>query len=176
MPKTRQEKEDIVGVVAEKFRNMKAAAFTSVSGLTMPQSDELRQKASEQNVEVFVTKKTLLGLAAKEAGLEGIDPAGFDGSILTAVSYGDEVSAAKLLKEFDKAHKDILTFVAGVLEGKGLTAEEVTALAALPSKQQLLGMLVGTLNAPVSGFVNVLAGNLRGLVTVLDAIKEQKTA
>jgi large subunit ribosomal protein L10 len=67
-----------------------------------------------------------------------------------------------------------MQLVAGILEGKFVNAEAVNRLAALPTKQQLLGQLVGTLNAPVSGFVNVLAGNLRGLVTVLGAIKEKK--
>ena len=61
-----------------------------------------------------------------------------------------------------------------MLEGRFIDAAKVKALAELPSKQQLLGQLVGTLNAPISGFVNVLAGNIRGLVTALNAIKEQK--
>ena len=69
---------------------------------------------------------------------------------------------------------DGIVFEAGILEGKGLTAAEVKQLASLPSKEQLLGQLVGTLNAPISGFVRVLAGNLRGLVTVLSAIQEKK--
>ncbi|RMD51089.1 50S ribosomal protein L10 [Candidatus Parcubacteria bacterium] len=172
MPKTRQEKEQIVAEVAEKFKTMKAAAFTSISGFTMGQADALRQKAREAGVEVFVAKKTLLALAAKEAGLD-INPREFTGSILTAVSFNDEVSAAKILKELTKEN-DAVVFEAGVLDGKGLTAEEVKQLADLPSKQELLAKLVGSLNAPVSGFVNVLSGNLRGLVTVLNAIKEQK--
>lgn len=172
MPKTRQEKEQIVADVADKFKRMKAAAFTSISGFTMGQADELREKASELGVEVFIAKKTLLAHAAKEAGLD-VDPLEFEGSILTAVSFDDQVSAAKVLSDLSKEN-DAVVFAAGILEGKGLTAEEVAQLALLPSKQELLAKLVGTLNAPVSGFVNVLAGNLRGLVTVLGAIKEQK--
>lgn len=173
MPKTRQEKELIIADVADKFKRMKAAAFTSISGFTMNQADELREKASEQGVEVFIAKKTLLALAAKEAGLD-INPNDFTGSILTAVSFDDEVSAAKVLNDLIKSN-DAIVFEAGVLEGKGLTAEEVKQLASLPSKEMLLSRLVGTLNAPISGFANVLAGNLRGLVTVLDAIKDNKS-
>lgn len=130
---------------------------------------------------MFITKRTLLALAATEAGIEGVDTKGMDGSILTAVGYADEVSAAKLLKELavskkleNKDKPATMQLVAGILEGKFVNAEAVNRLAALPTKQQLLGQLVGTLNAPVSGFVNVLAGNLRGLVTVLGAIKEKK--
>lgn len=172
MPKTRQEKEQIVADVTDKFKRMKAAAFTSISGFTMNQADELRDKARTQGVEIFIAKKTLLARATKDAGLE-IDPQGFSGSILTAISFDDEVSAAKVLNDLIKQN-DAIVFEAGVLEGKGLTADEVKQLASLPSKEMLLAKLVGTLNAPISGFANVLAGNLRGLVTVLDAIKEQK--
>lgn len=172
MPKTREQKQQIVSDIADKFRGMKSAAFSSISGYNMAQADNMRKKASESGVEVFVAKKTLLGIAAEEAGLEGIDPRQFSGSILTAVAQ-DEVSAAKLLNELSKENEDI-KFVAGVLEGKGIDAQEVAQLALLPGKEELLAKLVGSLNSPVSGFVNVLAGNVRGLVTVLSAIKDQK--
>ena len=175
MAKSRAQKKDILENVVNKFKTMKSAAFTSISGFTMAQADELRGRAKEQGVEIFITKKTLLAIAAKEAGLEDVDPQSFEGSILTAVSYDDEVSAAKVLKDFSKEN-EAFVFAAGVLDGKGLSAEEVSQLASLPSKEELLSKLVGTLNAPISGFATVLAGNLRGLVTVLDAIKEQKPA
>lgn len=173
MPKTRAQKAEIVAKVADRLKRMKAAAFSQISGYTMEDADKLRAEAAKQNVEVFVTKRTLLALAAKEAGIEGLDPKGMEGSILTAVGYADEVSAAKILKDLSK-NKETIKLVAGILDGKVMTAAEVSQLAALPTKQQLLGQLVGTLNAPVSGFVNVLAGNLRGLVTVLGAIKDKK--
>lgn len=174
MAKTRQEKEEIVTRLSDMFREMTAAAFSSISGYTMAQSDELRATAAKKNVKVIIAKKTLLAAAAKEAGLD-IDPSSYEGSILTAISFGDEVSAAKLLKDFQKKN-EAFKLVAGTLEGKGLSAQEVTQLASLPSKEELLAKLVGSLNAPVSGFVNVLAGNLRGLVTVLGAMKDQKSA
>ncbi len=173
MPKTRAEKAEIVAKVADRFKRMKAVAFSSVAGYTMTQADALREKAREANVDVFIAKKTLLKLAAAEAGLPQLTDDMLDGSVLTAVAYGDEVSAAKLLKELTKTN-DKMSLLGGLLEGKLVDADGVKRLAALPSKHQLLGQLVGTLNAPVSGFVNVLAGNLRGLVTVLNAVKEKK--
>lgn len=172
MAKSRAQKSEIVAKIADRLKRMKAAAFSQVAGYTMEDADKLRAKAAEQGVEVFVAKKTLLTLAAKEAGIE-VNPKDFEGSVLTAVGYNDEVSAAKLLKELNK-EKETVKLFAGVLDGKLMNAAEVAQLASLPSKQQLLGQLVGTLNAPVSGFVNVLAGNMRGLVTVLGAIKEKK--
>ncbi len=181
MPKTRAQKADIVAKVADRLRRMKAAAFSQVSGYTMEDADKLRAKAAQENVEVFVTKRTLLALAAKEAGIEGLDTKSMEGSILTAVGYADEVSAARLLKELATSKKlenkdkpATMQLIAGILGGKLMTALEVAQLAALPTKQQLLSNLVGSLNSPVSGFVNVLAGNVRGLVTALSAIKDKK--
>lgn len=172
MAKTRQEKQAIVAELADKFRGSKSAAFASVSGFTMSQADELRAKARESGAEVFIAKKTLIGLATKEAGVEGFDAKALEGSILTAIAP-DEVGAAKLIKEFSKKNES-LALVAGVLEGQGISLEQVEQLASLPSKQELLAKVVGTINAPVSGFVNVLAGNLRGLVNVLNGIKDAK--
>ena len=175
MPKSRLEKREIVAGIADQFKRMKGAAFVSVSGFTMNHADALRTKAREQNVDIFISKKTLLTLAAKEAGVEGVVPDALQGSILTAVSYGDEVTAAKVLKDFLK-DKEIGSLVAGILENRLISTNDVKRVADLPSKEQLLGMLVRTLNATPTGFVNVLAGNLRGLVTVLDAVGAKKTA
>jgi large subunit ribosomal protein L10 len=173
---SRAQKEQVVASLTEQFKGMKAAAFAQVSGLTMPQSDELRSKAQENGVEVVIAKKTLLAIAAKEAGIENIDPKTLEGSIITAIGLEDEVAAAKLLKEFGKANDDAVVLAGGVLEGNGISAEEVNQLAALPSKEELYAKLVGSLNSPVSGFVNVLAGNIRGLVTVLGAVRDNKEA
>lgn len=173
MAKTRAQKEEIAASIADKFRESKAAAFAQVSGLTMPQADELRAQAKEKGVEVFIAKKTLLHIAAESAEIADIDPKSFEGSIITAISYDDEVNAAKVISDFAKKN-EVLNLVAGILEGKGIGAEEVKQLASLPTKEMLYAQLVGSLNAPVSGFVNALSGNLRGLVTVLDQVREQK--
>lgn len=173
MPKTRAQKADIVATIADRFRTMKAAAFAQVMGFSMEDADKLRAKAAEKDVEVFIAKKTLLLRAAKEAGITELMADQLSGSIITAVGFSDEVSAAKLLKDLSK-EKEAMKLVAGLLDGQFMSQAEVTQLASLPSKQELLQKLVGSLNAPVSGFVNVLAGNLRGLVTVLGAIQEKK--
>jgi large subunit ribosomal protein L10 len=172
MAKTRQQKAEIVASIADRLTRMKGAAFSKASSYTMEDANALREAAAAAGVEVFVAKKTLLTLAAKQAGIE-LSKDALDGSILAAVGMNDEVSAAKLLKDLSKK-KQSITLVAGILEGNVISKDEVERLAALPTKEQLLGQLVGTLNAPVSGFVNVLAGNLRGLVTVLSAVQEKK--
>ena len=173
MPKTRSQKADVVSAIADKLRGAKGASFSQVSGFTMKQADTLRDKGREAGVDIFIAKKTLLTLAAKDAGIVDLDPKAFSGSILTAVSTTDEVAAARLIKEFRK-ESESLTLVGGILEGRGIGATQVAHLASLPSKEELLAKMVGSLNAPISGIVNVLAGNLRGLVTVLSAIQKTK--
>lgn len=174
MSKTREQKEAIVAELADKLGRMKSAVFTSVSGYTMTDADMLRTKGREQGIELMVAKKTLLKRALQEKGIE-MDVTALEGSVLATVGFQDEVSAAKLMADFLKG-REAMAILGGILEGKSVDASSIKTLASLPSKQQLLGQLVGTLNAPISGFVNVLAGNLRGLVTVLNAVKDQKGA
>ena len=78
-----------------------------------------------------------------------------------------------MIADFAKG-RDTLTIAGGILEGKMVDAASIKALAKLPTRQQLLGQLVGTLNAPISGFVNVLASTIRSLPNVLNAIKGSK--
>ncbi len=102
----------------------------------------------------------------------------FKGKVAAIFGYSDEVAPAKIVNDFRKGlDKDSATkieFLGGVLENKFIASEAVDNLAKLPSKQELYAKMVGSMNAPVSGFVNVLAGNIRNLVNVLKAVEEKK--
>ncbi|MSU75200.1 MAG: 50S ribosomal protein L10 [Candidatus Magasanikbacteria bacterium] len=173
MPKSKKQKQDTVGSLMSGLKAAKAVVFANFQGLTVAQSEELRKNSRTENVEMLAAKKTLVKRALDEAGITGIDSNAFQGGIATFLATGDEIAAAKVVSGFAKKH-EIMTIFGGILEGKFIDAAAVKALAALPSKKELLGKLVGTLNAPVSGFVNVLVGNLRGLVSVLNNIKNAK--
>lgn len=172
MAKTRKEKEQLVSEISDKLSNMKGAVFTSVSGYTMEDANVLRQKGKDSGVELLITKKSLLLLALEKNGFS-VNRDEFEGSILSSFGYDDEVSAAKIMSDFSK-ERDEIKVVGGVLEGQLVGADAIKQLATLPSKDELLAKVVGSINAPVSGFVNVLAGNLRNLVYVLNSIKEAK--
>jgi len=171
MAKTRQQKEQTVAGLIDAFRAMKSAVFVNYQGLKVKEADELRRSADKEKVAYTVAKKTLLDKALKSAGAS-FDAKALQGMIGVATAE-DEVAAAKLLVEFGKTH-EALKVLGGVVDGKIVDVTAIKALASLPSKQQLLGQLVGTINAPLSGLVNVLAGNIRGLVNVLNAIKGVK--
>ncbi len=173
MPKTKKLKEQIVSGLVDKIKQAKSVVIANQEGLTVNASQELRQKCREQNVEFIAVKKTLLDLALQEIGLNDSNVKSMLGSLAIAISIDDEVAPAKILKEFAKTHEQV-AFTGGLLEGSLISLEEVTRLSELPSKLELYAKIVGSIKAPITGFVNVLAGNLRGLVNVLNAIKETK--
>ncbi|MBU0646002.1 50S ribosomal protein L10 [Patescibacteria group bacterium] len=172
MPKTKQQKEQMVDELAEKLSRIKSAVFTRVSGYTMEDADALRTKGREQGVELAITKKTLLVRALEKAGVK-LDINQLTGSVLTSLGYEDEVSPAKIMADYAKGREGV-ELIGGILEGAYVESDSVKALSQLPGKQELLAQLVGSLNAPTSGFVNVLAGNFRKLVYALNAIKDAK--
>lgn len=173
MAKTKQQKEQTVQAYAEKLKQAKGVVFANFAGLNVKAVVELRNKCREQNVDYVVAKKTLMGFAFKAAGLEGIDTKMLPGSVATVFGRVDEVSAANVIGQFSKTH-DALQPIGGILERRFIDGATVIQLSKLPSKQELLAKVAGSLQAPISGFVNVLAGNLRGLVGVLQAIKNSK--
>ncbi|MDR3559528.1 MAG: 50S ribosomal protein L10 [Candidatus Pacebacteria bacterium] len=169
---TRQQKEQLVKDLAEKIKSSKATVFSDFKGLTVKNMTALRRELGEKGIDFQVFKKTLITIALKDAGIE-MDAKKLEGQIAVAVSSGDEVEAAKIIAKAAKANEN-LKIVGGLLGKSVLTDQEVVALSKLPGKDELLARLVGTINAPVSGFVNVLAGNIRGLVQVLKAVGEVK--
>jgi len=173
MAKTREQKEQMVKDLTDKLGQAKSVVFTQAYGYTMNDANALRETAKKEGLEITVTKKTLLDLASKNAGVEGMDARSLEGSVLTTFGFEDEVAPARVMAKFLK-DRDDMKILAGILEGKAVDAEMVLSLSKLPSKEELLAKLVGSINAPVSGFVGVLNGNLRNLVGVLKAIEEVK--
>jgi len=170
---TRNQKQELVKELTEKIKAAKSAVFVDFKGLKVKDATILKKSLREAGVSYVVVRKTLIDIALKNAGVEGASIAKMEGQIALSLSNQDEVSAAKIIDTFAKTNENV-KMLGGVLGTQLMSMAEVKALAKVPSKEQLLGQLVGTLNAPVSGFVNVLAGNLRGLVQVLNAVKEQK--
>lgn len=173
MPITRQQKEEIIKSLSEKFSKAKSIVFLGFQGLTVKEDKELRSKLRSENIDYKVARKTLIRRSLKEIKVEGVDDISLEGPVGAAIGYEDEIAPARLANEFAKTNKK-LQLLGGFISNKYANAKEIKALALLPGKDQLRAQLVGTINAPISGFVNVLAGNIRGLVTVLKAIGDGK--
>ncbi|MDP3837081.1 MAG: 50S ribosomal protein L10 [bacterium] len=174
MPKSKVQKQEILRSLQKKIGDAKSIVFAGFNALGVKDNEALRDQLRQENGEYYVAKKTLLNLAFKNQGLDSLDSKSLDGKIAAVFSYGDEVAAAKVIDTFRKDKAEKLYFLGGILEGKLLSKEEIEAVAKLPSKTELYAKLVGSINAPVSGFVNALAGNLRNLVYVLKAVSEKK--
>lgn len=174
MPKTKIQKKEIIRNLEEKIKKSKSIIFAGFNALTVKENEDLRNKLKAESSEYYVAKKTLLDLAFKNTKIEGLDVKSFDGKIAAVFSYEDEIASAKIIGDFKKRKDNTVFFLGGILDNKLLSKEEVESLSKLPSKTELYAKLVGSLNSPISGFVNALNGNLRNLVYVLKAIEEKK--
>jgi large subunit ribosomal protein L10 len=172
MPKSKQQKQSTVEALETGLKGAKGVVFANFQGLTVAQTEELRKNARKEGVSVLAAKKTLVSRALETAGITGIETSSFKGGVATFIG-SDEIAPAKVVATFAKKN-DIVSIFGGVLEGKFIDAAMVKSLSALPSKQELLQKMVSSLNAPISGFVNVNAGILRGLMNVLNAYKAKK--
>jgi large subunit ribosomal protein L10 len=175
MAKTKVQKRDILNGLKDKISRSKSIVFASFNALGVKENEDLRVKLRKENSEYYVAKKTLLGMALKDRAISGLDVKSLDGKVAAVFSYQDEVAPAKIVFDFRKGKEDKIKFVGSILEGKFLSEVDTMALAQLPSKQELYAKLVGSLNSPISGFVNALAGNLKNLVYVLKAIEGKKS-
>ena len=174
MPKTKQQKKEIINQLKDDFSQAKSVVFTSYHGLTVADVEELRGKMREEDVKYGVAKKTLIKKALEDTKIKGIDVDKLEKEVAVSFGMTDEVMPARILKNFSKYH-DQIEFLGGVLEGKYIEAAEVSNLSMIPTRDELLAKVVGSIKAPVSGLVNVLKGNLRNLVYVLNAVKESKS-
>lgn len=172
MPLTRIQKEQAVKEISDALPAATSVVFVGFNGLTVTDVNELRNKLYASGGHMRVMPKRLLAIALKNAKLE-FDPNAQEGQL--AVVWGtDVVTPAKIMYEFAQQKKDVIRLLAGVLEGNTLSFEQVTSLAQLPGREQLLAQLVSVLAGPARGLVQVLSGVPRSLVYVLQAVKENK--
>lgn len=175
MPKSKQQKQETVAALEQGLKAAKAVVFANFQGLTVAQSENLRSEARKENVQMLAAKKTLVKRSLDSMGISGVDPKIFAGGVATFMATTDEVAAARVVHTFAKKH-DVVAIFGGVLEGKFIDAAMVKSLASLPSKKELLSKMVGSLNAPISGFVQVNAAIVRSLFNVLNAYKDKQPA
>ena len=175
MAKNRAKKQTEISAFTEGLKDAKAIVFADLSALKVSQSTDLRRKSKKEDVSIKTAKKTLLRLALKEAGVTTVDTKSLAGSVSMLLAYGDPVAAAKIVETFRKDNEKTV-ILGGLFESQWMSADQVKALAKLPSKQELIARVVGSIRAPLSGMVGVLQGNLRNLVYVLNAIKDSKTS
>lgn len=169
MAKTREQKEQKVSELEEKFEKASSFVLTDYHGISVPQMQELKRELKQVNAEFTVTKNTLLFRAAKGAGKD-LPEENLKGPTAVLFSLGDPIESIKKLFGFIKKY-GLPVVKSGLFEGRQLTKEEITTLSKIPGRSELYVKVVVSLNSPISGLVSTLNGNLRNLVYVLNAIK-----
>ena len=168
-------KYEQVDLLRSKLEKASAIFVGEYRGMTVERSTRLRAMVRGANGELKVAKNTLFSIAMKEAGMTALPESMAVGPNVYALCYGDPVAVAKVLRDY-AAEKNQKAFIlkGGLLETSVLNVSQVQALADLPPKDVLIGQVVRTVAAPLTGLVTVLSGTMRGLVTCLDRIREQK--
>ena len=171
MPRTREQKEKQVAVLTESLKSNEFGVLTDFTGLSMVDLDIFRDKAREKGITYNVVKAALLDIAAKGAGLKGIQAAKTGRSYALALGGHDEVTISKLVHQFALTSDGRVNIIAGIIGGELVSAEAIQQLALLPSYEELMARVVGSLNAPISNFVYALNWNLQSFYNVIKAIQ-----
>ena len=174
MAKSKVQKQDLLTGLKERWNKTKSMVFSDYAGLKVNELEDLRRTLKDKGGDYMVVKKTLLKKLFTEEGFTNVDPRQVPGELGVAFGYEDEVAPAKVLAEMSKKY-EALKISGGVLEGNFIATAKVMELAKLPSKDVLIAQVVGSIKAPLSGFVGVMQGNLRNLVGILNAINQKKT-
>jgi len=169
MALTKAQKQKIIADLKDKIAKQKAMVLIGITGLKVKDISDLRKKLKTEEGNLKVVKKTLIEKAFKENNLE-FDKNKYKEEIALVFGFKDEILPAKTVYQFGLANEK-LKILGGFLEGKFKEAEEIIALAQLPTKEGLLAKLVGSIASPISGLINVLQGNIKGLITVLARAK-----
>ncbi|MBA2252647.1 MAG: 50S ribosomal protein L7/L12 [Nitrospirales bacterium] len=171
----KEEKATAIAELHEKFSRAKLAVMTECSGLEVNHVTELRRQLRGVKAEFRVMKNTLAARAVEGTQIVAAK-SHFKGPLAVLIGYDDPAVATKILRDFIKAEKreEKIKITVGVLDGNLLQAEQLLAVASLPSKAVLISMLLSAMQGPARGLVYALSGLMRGLVGVLAAIQDKK--
>ncbi len=168
----RTEKQKQIDALKDDFARANLAVVAQYKGLSVAQVTGLRTELRKVDGRFKVVKNTMARRAAEGVPAEGLTEH-FRGPVGVVFAYGDAAAAAKVLRAFGK-EAELFVVSAGLVEGTVVDAGGVAQIADLPTREELLARLAGSLNSPIAGLANVLAGTVRGLVYALSAVAEAK--
>jgi large subunit ribosomal protein L10 len=167
----RREKQQVISDLGERVKGFQAAVLTNYRGLNVEQLNHLRQRLREEKISYHVVKNTLMKLASKGTDLEKLDDY-FEGPTAIAISYGDPVLLARILLEFVKTQPS-LEIKVGLIQGKVASPEEVKALATMPSREVLLGQILGGIQGPASQLGALIYSAIQRVLRTIQARADQ---
>lgn len=172
MALSKSKKSEVVAEVGALLDAAKMTVVAQYQGTTVKALQGLRKEARQNGTRVSVVKNRLVIKALQESGAhKDMDTSALKGQLLYAFNAEDEVAPAQVLAGFAKTHPNVQFVGAITAEGQFIGAEDVKALAALPSKPQMIAGIINTLNSPVNGIMSGLGGNLGGLIKAVGDAK-----
>ncbi len=172
---TRNHKEVVVSTLQGGIGESGSVVLADFTGINVEAITELRIQMREAGIVFTVVKNTLLRRAFEEIGIKPDEEIFGILNGPTAIAYSeDEVAPARIIKAFSKAHKGLLVMKGGFVAGRSFSATEVISLADMPSKDELLARVIGSMNSPLQGFVMVTSGVIRKFLYAVNAIGESK--
>lgn len=169
--KIQKYKIERVEAIKEKLQKSSDVLLADYRGLNVAQVTELRTRLREKEASFTVVKNNLAQIAFKELNMPLIEEY-FKGPTAMTLIKADAGPVAKVLVEFSKNAP--LTFKGGVIGGKAFSAEQVSELSKLPGRDQLIAMLMGTMNAPLKNLMYAMNGVIQKLVRTLQAVADKK--
>jgi len=169
----RDEKQTFVATLTEKLRSSPNLYLADFTGISVKGMTDLRRRFRSEGAEFLVVKNTLARWAFRDAEVAGFEDvlAGPTGIVFAGE---DPVSAAKVLADFQKEQENRPAVKAGVVDGKAVGADDVRRLAALPTREVLMGQVAGVFQAPMAGLVGAMEGLLYQMVGVIEALRAQR--
>lgn len=165
-------KQQVVEDIKQRIQNSKSVVLVKFAGLSVAEDTEIRREFRKNNVEYKVLKNTLIKRAFNDLGVNDFDD---DLNGPTSIAFGsDETGASKVIIEAVKKYENKVAVKSAYVDGGKVDVNGVKALAAMPSKEELIAKMLGSLQAPISNFVGVLSAMPRSLVIALNAVAEKK--
>jgi large subunit ribosomal protein L10 len=177
MPKTKEQKKELIDFYREKLSNAKAIYVIDAAGVSATETIEIKKELYDMNSSYHVIKNRLFKIALENEGVEKSEEFAQGQHGVVFADEENMTTAAKALKKFimERDSKEDIEIKGGILDKKIITKDEVIELAELPGRDEMIAIVAGTMNAPVSGFVRVMAANISGFMNVLNALKNQKS-
>ncbi len=165
---TKEKKKEIIDSFRKDLSLQKSTVFVGFKGMKGEDALLVRRELRKAGARMLITRKTLAKIAFEKEKIN-FDPLSLEGEVGFVFGLEDGISAIKSIHGFTKDDK--ISVLGGIFEGEVMSAEDISKLASLPSREELLAKLLSTMSAPVGGFLQVLQGNIKGLLVVLSKAK-----
>jgi large subunit ribosomal protein L10 len=170
---TKEKKREIVTILLRKLEGAKSLYLVDAEGMTVAQSGELRKEFRKINAELKLAKNTLIKRALQDDGKFDVPAASLKGSTALVFAYDDPIAPAKLIRKyFEKDKRPALKLA--IIEGQSFDGSQLKAVSELPTREEMISAIVGSLHAPISGIVGSLNAVMRDVASLVEEVAKKQ--